>query len=269
MISCPTTTHSASLTQIFSGAIEAYRSQRRGHLILYPTVAETLLKIKGAGARIIGYTESLAFYSNYRVRRLGLDGVFDYIFSRKDHDIPASLSRDAIRRYPASHYEFRYTARTHDVGQDCQSAETGNNLAQQLIRPRLGQGAFRVGVTDVYQRRAHARDRKFKRDPSWSPPPVRLGSNLRGSTFTRKSPPHTRQFAPDIANRLMVQVVGVRSLLFGGFDFDAGLLGECRYSGKGFRSLGGSRGARSSIGLRPVSERARSSPPSLALLTPG
>jgi phosphoglycolate phosphatase-like HAD superfamily hydrolase len=62
-------------TEIFSAAIEAYRDQRRVFLRLYPTVAETLLKIKGRGARIIGYTESMAFYSNYRVRRLGLDGV--------------------------------------------------------------------------------------------------------------------------------------------------------------------------------------------------
>lgn len=104
---------SADLTQIFAEAIEAYRVQRRKYLVLFPTVAETLLKIKGAGARIIGYTESLAFYSNYRVRRLGLDGIFDYIFSPRDHDIPAPLSPDNIRRYPASHYEFRYTAHEH------------------------------------------------------------------------------------------------------------------------------------------------------------
>ena len=54
----------------FRPAIEIYREQRRANLKLYPTVAETLLQIKGSGAKVVGYTESMAFYSNYRVRRL-------------------------------------------------------------------------------------------------------------------------------------------------------------------------------------------------------
>jgi FMN phosphatase YigB (HAD superfamily) len=98
---------------VFQTAIEEYRVQRRNKLTLYPTVAETLLKIKGSGAAVVGYTESMGFYSNYRVRRLGLDGVFDFMFSPEDHDIPASISREDIRKYPASHYEFRYTKQRH------------------------------------------------------------------------------------------------------------------------------------------------------------
>jgi FMN phosphatase YigB (HAD superfamily) len=98
-----------SAAQVFQPAIEAYQVERRRKLALYPTVAETLLKIKGTGAAVVGYTESMAFYSNYRVRRLGLDGVFDFMFSPKDHDIPESISLEDVRKYPASHYEFRYT----------------------------------------------------------------------------------------------------------------------------------------------------------------
>jgi phosphoglycolate phosphatase len=97
----------------FRPAIDAFREQRRIDLKLYPTVAETLLTVKGSGAKVVGYTESMAFYSNYRVRRLGLDGVFDFIFSPQDHDIPAGLTVEDIRRYPASHYEFRYTTHEH------------------------------------------------------------------------------------------------------------------------------------------------------------
>ncbi len=99
--------------EVFETAIEAYRHQRRQKLVLYPKVAETLLKIKGSGAAIVGYTESMGFYSNYRVRRLGLDGVFDFMFSPADHDIPESISREELRKYPASHYEFRYTQARH------------------------------------------------------------------------------------------------------------------------------------------------------------
>lgn len=101
------------ILSIYQSAIQAYREQRRQHLKLYPSVADTLLYIKGRGSRIIGYTESMAFYSNYRIRRLGLDGVLDEVFSPSDHDIPSGMTPDQIRRYPAEHYKFRYTTQEH------------------------------------------------------------------------------------------------------------------------------------------------------------
>jgi FMN phosphatase YigB (HAD superfamily) len=96
-------------TDVFAPSIKIYQSKRREYLRLFPTVAETLLKIKGRGTRIIGYTESMAFYSNYRVRRLGLDGVLDYVFCPEDHKLPDGLSESDLRNYPASHYILRYT----------------------------------------------------------------------------------------------------------------------------------------------------------------
>ena len=76
---------------------------------LFEGVAETLLNIKGRGTRIIGYTESMGFYSNYRLRRLGLDGVLDFVFCPEDHVLPSGLSSQQMRSYPASHYELQYT----------------------------------------------------------------------------------------------------------------------------------------------------------------
>jgi phosphoglycolate phosphatase-like HAD superfamily hydrolase len=104
----------ADLMKIYAPVVEEFRKQRRAYLQLYPTVAETLLKIKGSGARIIGYTESMAFYSNYRIRRLGLDGVFDIIFCPEDHSLPATLTEDQIKVYPAQHYRLEYT-RTRSI----------------------------------------------------------------------------------------------------------------------------------------------------------
>jgi FMN phosphatase YigB (HAD superfamily) len=98
-------------TEVFAPAIQIYREQRRAHLELYPTVAEALLKIKGKGALIVGYTESMSFYSNYRIRRLGLDGVLDYVFCPKDHETPKGLTADDFRKYPAQHYELKYSKR--------------------------------------------------------------------------------------------------------------------------------------------------------------
>jgi FMN phosphatase YigB (HAD superfamily) len=94
-------------TQVFAAAV--YREKRSEWLKLYPTVAETLLNIKGRGTVIIGYTESMAFYSNYHIRRLGLDGVLDYVFCPKDHKLPAGLSAEDLRKYPAAHYALKYT----------------------------------------------------------------------------------------------------------------------------------------------------------------
>jgi FMN phosphatase YigB (HAD superfamily) len=101
------------LLDIFAPAVDVFRENRRKHLALYPTVAETLLKVRGAGATLIGYTESMGFYSNYRVRRLGLDGVFHELFSPKDHDIPKNMTREQIRKYPAAHYKLKFTKHSH------------------------------------------------------------------------------------------------------------------------------------------------------------
>lgn len=96
-------------TEVFADPIARYRQQRRTHLRLYPTVAETLLKGKGRGTLIVGYTESMAFYSNYRIRRLGLDGVLDHVFCPEDHILPSGLSPEQLRYYPARHYDLRYS----------------------------------------------------------------------------------------------------------------------------------------------------------------
>jgi FMN phosphatase YigB (HAD superfamily) len=63
------------VTAVFADAIDAFRAARRRSLRLYPTVMETLHLLKQRGCRIIGYTESMAFYTGYRLRKLELDGV--------------------------------------------------------------------------------------------------------------------------------------------------------------------------------------------------
>lgn len=97
------------LTQIYQEAIRVYRETRRAALCLYPSVMETLLALKKRGCVIIGYTESLAFYSNYRIRKLGLDGVIDILYSPPDHNLPENLTPEQIRQYPPGHYKFKFT----------------------------------------------------------------------------------------------------------------------------------------------------------------
>lgn len=88
-------------------AIDAFREARRASLSLYPGVSETLQKLKGEGATIVAYTESQAFYTNYRFRKLGLDGLIDALYSPQDHDLPEDAIAD--RKYDNDHYRLKHT----------------------------------------------------------------------------------------------------------------------------------------------------------------
>src|SRR6266481_8366450 len=98
---------------VYADAIEAYRTARKGHLKLYPDVLETLRTVKETGCLVVGYTESMGFYSNYRVRNLGLDGILDYLYSPADHDLPENLTPEQIRKYPTQHYKLKQTVHRH------------------------------------------------------------------------------------------------------------------------------------------------------------
>ena len=101
------------LLVLFAPAIDLYRRKRRETLKLYSGVHETLDYLKNHGVTVIGYTESMAFYSNYRIRSLNLDGRLDFLFSPADHDIPPGLLRENIRKYPSSRYELCKTTHLH------------------------------------------------------------------------------------------------------------------------------------------------------------
>jgi phosphoglycolate phosphatase len=99
------------LTEVYGDAILAYRAARETSLRLYPTVMETLAVLKSKGCLVIGYTDSRAFYSAYRVRKLGLDGILDFLFSPPDHDLPGATSE--LRSQPPEVYEFKKTVHRH------------------------------------------------------------------------------------------------------------------------------------------------------------
>ncbi|MEM9707994.1 MAG: HAD family hydrolase [Pseudomonadota bacterium] len=94
---------------VFEDAIRSYRSTRKEALKLFYGVMDSLVQIKGSGALIFGYTESMAFYTRFRIQRLELDGVIDILFSPKDHDIPIGMDIETLRRYPSDAYELKKT----------------------------------------------------------------------------------------------------------------------------------------------------------------
>jgi phosphoglycolate phosphatase-like HAD superfamily hydrolase len=103
----------ADLAEVYSDAVDAFRTARRERLRLYPGVIETLERIRQSGCRLVGYTESIAFYSAYRIKKLGLDVLLDRLYSPQDHDFPAGITPEQLRRYPPEHYELRRTTHFH------------------------------------------------------------------------------------------------------------------------------------------------------------
>lgn len=92
---------------IMAPAIDAFREARRSALQLYPTVERTLKSLKSAGVVIAAFTESKAFYTNYRFRKLGLDGLIDYLYSPEDHSMPDETP--GTRFYAPETYSFKHT----------------------------------------------------------------------------------------------------------------------------------------------------------------
>lgn len=85
--------------------IHEYNSLKKNNLFLYEGVLETLKKIKSNGALIIGFTESNAFFTKYRLKHLELDGIFDYIYAPVDMGVPDTV----YKHYPEEHWQPEVT----------------------------------------------------------------------------------------------------------------------------------------------------------------
>lgn len=156
----------------YAAAIDEYRMARRRTLRLYPGVAEALAAIRATGCLVVGYTESRAYYANYRIRALGLDGLLDYVYSPPDHALPGGVRPEAIRRYPAAHYRLARTVHRHvaegawkpdaavlrailaALGADpARAVYVGDSLVKDVAMARA------AGVSDVFARYGDVPDR--------------------------------------------------------------------------------------------------------------
>lgn len=99
---------------VFDAALHAQNSRRKHTTKLYPGVYQTLSALKGEGVRIVAYTESGAYWTEWRIRNTGLDGLIDVLYSSPDHDIAAGVSPAELRtgRYEES-YGLKETEHLH------------------------------------------------------------------------------------------------------------------------------------------------------------
>lgn len=75
-------------SQRYDEALHWLHSRGRAVTRLYPGVLETLTSLKRAGITVAAYTESLAYWTEWRIRWTGLDGLIDRLYSAPDHDLP-------------------------------------------------------------------------------------------------------------------------------------------------------------------------------------
>ncbi|GGB03544.1 hypothetical protein GCM10011491_34640 [Brucella endophytica] len=97
----------------FIEALDSSRAGRDAKTKLYPTVFQSLWDIKNSGVKIVAYTESLGFYSAYRLKRLGLDGIIDIMFCPEDHDTPEGVSLSKLRTRADDSYGLQVTQILH------------------------------------------------------------------------------------------------------------------------------------------------------------
>jgi histidinol phosphatase-like enzyme len=76
-------------------------------------VLETLKTLKELGCLIVGYTESQAYYTEFRVKALGLDGIIDYLYSPQNHEMPQNLTAEQTAFYPIKSCKLEYTQHHH------------------------------------------------------------------------------------------------------------------------------------------------------------
>lgn len=166
-------------------AIDRFRTARSENLRLYPGVEDALNRLRNAGVTIAAFTESKAYYTNYRFRKLGLDQKIDYLYSPIDHDLPDDVN--SIRTYSPGTYllkntEHRFTPEgeykpnpeillsiIQELGFDVKdTVYIGDNLLKDVFM------AQRADVTDVHaaygaaQHRAEEYD-LLKKVTHWTP----------------------------------------------------------------------------------------------------
>lgn len=99
---------------VFDSALHAQNSRRKHATKLYRNVYHTLRTLKKEGVSIVAYTESGAYWTEWRIRNTGLDGIIDVLYSSPDHDIAAGVSKAELRtgRYQGS-YGLKMTEHLH------------------------------------------------------------------------------------------------------------------------------------------------------------
>lgn len=95
--------------KFFDQAIHMQNSARKRETTLYPQVRETLDYVRARRVPIVAYTESLEFWTEWRIKRVDLDGAIDRLYSSPDHDLPTGKTVEEMRTLDPDSYGLKLT----------------------------------------------------------------------------------------------------------------------------------------------------------------
>jgi len=167
----------------YFSAIEACRRGRR--LRPHPYALRTLRRLKALGVLLIAYSESKAFYAAQRVRKVGLDGVLDFLYTPPDDDVTDDETRRELRGRRFAELDLQETvARQTPPGAFKPCPEILHSILADVGAPPdqtiyVGDKLFKdvvmaqdAGVTDVWAKygQSHWRDEYelLKKVTHWS-----------------------------------------------------------------------------------------------------
>ncbi|KQY98640.1 hypothetical protein ASD19_07375 [Microbacterium sp. Root53] len=97
----------------YDDALHAQNSARREATKLRNGVRRTLEQVRSCGTNVVAYTESLEFWTRWRIRTTGVDGLLDAYYSSPDHDAPIGIDPGELRRLPHDAYILKHTEHRH------------------------------------------------------------------------------------------------------------------------------------------------------------
>ena len=122
------------LLEFYSEAISEYRKERSRVLKLYPFVKETLCYLKERGCIVVGYTESMAYYSKFRIIQLGLDGLIDKLYTPPNPDLPEDIPEKILNYYR----EQTKLSKTKHIRLESTEFKPNPNVLKKIIKQAGG-----------------------------------------------------------------------------------------------------------------------------------
>ena len=192
------------LAAIYAPAIDDYRAGRASaeKVGLYAGVEETLLGLARLGVPVVAYTESLGFFTTRRLRKMGLDGLMQAVYSPRDKGKPEGI----VFAHDDDWYELKKTyhrftpagelkpnaeilcsiIRDEGAGaRPCQTLYVGDSLHKDV---KMAQDA---GAVDVLAQYGQAHDTKayetLRRVTHWTDEDVERERRILGSGEVRPS----------------------------------------------------------------------------------
>lgn len=182
-------------SEVYDEAIHVLNRERFRNTRLYAGVKETLHELQRRKVPVVAYTESVAYWSEWRIRRTGLDGLVTTMYSSPDHDFPADVNARQLRTQAPSAYGLHRTTHKHvpsgvlkpntevlesilsDFGVSPQAAVyVGDSLLKDVTM------AQELGVRDVHAQYGVSHDRDdynlLRRVSHWTPEDIEREKEL-------------------------------------------------------------------------------------------